>query len=134
MDGQPIETNRTVLILDDEPTIVSATARTLESANYTVTTGTNAQEGLTLAAQREFALVLSDNIMPGMHGLEFLAILMKQSARSRRILVTGYTDLNQALDAFNHGILHRYVQKPWDRETLLGIVNEEWNLYARAKA
>ncbi len=132
MDGQPIEPNRTVLILDDEPAIVSAAARTLESANYTVTTGANAQEGLALAAQREFALILSDNIMPGMHGLEFLAILMKQSPRSRRILVTGYTDLNQALDAFNHGILHRYVQKPWDRLALLGIVNEEWNLYAQA--
>jgi len=123
-----------VLVVDDDPNIVAATKRVLESANFTVSVATNARDGIALAGKQDFALIFSDNIMPEMHGLEFLTIMMKQSPRSRRILVTGYTDHDQAINAFNHRILHRYVQKPWESPTLLAVANEEAKSFAQAMA
>ncbi|MBI4083566.1 MAG: response regulator [Candidatus Lambdaproteobacteria bacterium] len=125
---------RSILVVDDEANIVAALRRDLESAQCEVTTASSAEEGLELARGREFALVISDNIMPGMRGLEFLSIIMSLHPHTRRILVTGFTDYTQAIDAFNHGVLHRYLQKPWNRGALHTMVQEEWQAFVRTKA
>ena len=129
-----LDANRSVLAVDDEPGVLSALTRVLKGQDYQVTAAPSAEAGLDLAGSGEFSIVISDNMMPGMKGLEFLAEITKQSPDSRRILVTGYTDLQQAVDAFNHGIVHRYIQKPWDSAALLAIVDAEWHLYMQSRA
>lgn len=126
--------NKSVLAVDDEPGVLSALTRLLMGQDYRVTAAPSAEAGLDLVRSGAFSIVLSDNMMPGMKGLEFLAEITRLSPDSRRILVTGYTDLQQAVDAFNHGIVHRYIQKPWDSAALLAIVDAEAELYVQSRA
>jgi len=123
--------NRRVLAVDDEPGVANAVARILERENFEVTPVASAEAALESVAQRDFAMILSDNLMPGMKGLELLPLVMRLRPRCRRILITGYTELNDAIEAFNRGILHRYMAKPWQRGALIDMVNEEWSAYFR---
>ena len=134
MADASLSSDRSVLAIDDEPAVLAALVRVLERNRYRITQAASAEAGLELLRTNEYPLILSDNIMPGMKGLEFLAEAMKLSSGSRRILVTGYTDLQQAVDAFNHGIVHRYIQKPWEGAALLAAVDAEWDLYAQSRA
>lgn len=82
----------------------------------------NAEEGERLFREHsnEIGLVLSDQRMPGISGLEFLKRIRAINDRANRILVTAYTDLNMAVDALNEDLLYSYLTKPWDPEELEG--------------
>ncbi len=129
----PSPSGRAILAVDDEAAVVAALARQLRRWGYEVTTSIGAGPAVEMLRTREFALILSDNSMPGMRGLEFLSVAMNLHPMTRRILVTAFTDKDQAIEAFNHGILHRYVQKPWDEDALRSLVGEEVDAYERAK-
>ncbi len=133
MRDMSLPANRSVLAVDDEPGVLAVLIRVLKEHDYQVAAASNAEAGLELAREQEFALVISDNIMPGMRGLEFLSIIMHLCPETRRILVTGYTDFGQAIDAFNHGIVNRYLQKPWVLGALAAAIEEEWKFYQHTK-
>jgi len=122
-----------VLLVDDEPDITRALQRELRSEPYQVTAFNDSQQALGAASAQEFALVISDNLMPGMTGIELLGNLKVARPDTRRVLLTGHTDLNRAIQAFNDGDIHRYIGKPWDTEELRLVIRQELRIYRESK-
>ncbi len=128
-----VENDTRILLIDDEPHIVTALRRELEQESFSITTFTDPHQAQENLNNQEFALIISDNLMPGLTGLELLSRVKEQAPLTRRILLTGHTDLNQAVQAFNEGTIHRFINKPWDKSELLGVLREELSLYRSQK-
>ncbi len=107
-----IERRPSVLVVDDEPRILSSMTALLED-EYSVLTSTNAESALTLLEDEQVLVIISDQRMPGLNGDEFLA-KARNISRATRILVTGYLDISALVSAVNHGQIYTYVAKPWD--------------------
>jgi putative nucleotidyltransferase with HDIG domain len=109
--------NHKILLVDDEPANLRLLER-LFRRDYEVLTATSGEEALRLLSQHDVALVLTDQRMPGMTGVE----LLKRTAHMRphmvRIILTGYTDMGALVDAINCGQIYRYLTKPWDNDDL----------------
>lgn len=97
-------------------------AETLSREGYQVVTAPDAAKALELLPQRSYAAILSDNHMPGMRGLDFLARAREIQPHATRILITGVVDLDTVLDSINRGELYRFIIKPWVREELLATL------------
>src|SRR3712207_2457110 len=104
--------NYKILIVDDEP----ANLRLLERLfrhNYTILTAASGEEALALIEQHDVALLITDQRMPGMTGID----LIKQTAALRphtvRIVLTGYADTHALVEAINCGQVYRFLAKPW---------------------
>ena len=110
-----------VLIVDDDDGVRTALKLTLRTGGYQVEQASSAQEGL--AKLREFRphMVISDYLMPGMTGLEFLCMVRTRCPDTIRILVTGHAETNVAIDAINQGEIFRFITKPWDVTEILTI-------------
>lgn len=106
-----------ILIVDDEKDNLEALQRLLRG-QYAVTTTTSPFEALKLLQATAFNVIISDQRMPEMTGVELLEKAKKLSPRSTRILLTGYTDIASVIDAINRGNIYRYIAKPWDPEDL----------------
>jgi class 3 adenylate cyclase len=119
-----------ILVVDDEPDIVSVIERQFEREPYRLTCMSDSRQALAALEQTHFALILSDNRMPRVSGLVLLKAALARSPNTRRILLTGYTDQDAAIRAFNDKVIHRYLQKPWNPAELLDVVREELALYA----
>jgi response regulator RpfG family c-di-GMP phosphodiesterase len=112
-----------ILLVDDEPAVLDGYKRTLYR-DFQVDTSVGGQEGL--ASMRDkgpYAVVISDMRMPGMNGAQFLAQVKIASPDSVRMLLTGYTDMNMAIEAVNEGNIFRFLTKPCERETLTIAIN-----------
>jgi len=111
-----------LLAVDDDPHVLRAVRRDLSRAyadRYRVLSTTSPAEGLrildTLADRREEpALLLVDQRMPEMTGIEFIAATLDKFPSARRVLLTGYADTAAAIDAINRVRLHHYLVKPWE--------------------
>jgi len=110
--------NKTVLIIDDEPNIVKSVKRTLANEGYSMFSASSAEEALELQRQQEFDLIISDNMMPGMSGIEFYEKTAGEHADTVRILLTGFADMDTAIRAVNSGCVYKFMLKPWDNEML----------------
>jgi two-component system, cell cycle sensor histidine kinase PleC len=96
-----LERRPSVLVVDDEPRILSSMTALLED-EYSVLTSTNAESALTLLEDEQVLVIISDQRMPGLNGDEFLAKARNISSATR-ILVTGYLDISALVKAVNHG-------------------------------
>ncbi|MBI3993313.1 MAG: response regulator [Candidatus Lambdaproteobacteria bacterium] len=114
-----------LLIVDDQEQIVTALQRELRNEAYVIDAFTNSCTAAEAIEREEYALVISDNIMPELGGLELLAKAKASHPETRRILLTGHTELADAVRAFNDGTIHRYVHKPWNSAELRSMVREE---------
>ena len=115
-----------VLCVDDEQNILNAVKRLFISDPVTVLTATTALEGMEILRHNTVSVIVSDNMMPGMKGIEFLKWTKTVSSDSVRILMTAYADLHAAIEAINSGEVFRFVTKPWDdmelRQTVLDSI------------
>lgn len=118
MDKISRESN--IVIVDDEPIITSNLKTLLRLENYPSPNIFNfPEEALEYIQNNKTDLVISDFLMPGMNGIEFLKKVKAVSPRSTLILLTGYADKENAIKAINEVGLYRYIEKPWDNEDLL---------------
>jgi two-component system response regulator HupR/HoxA len=106
-----------VLVVDDEEAIVESLALTLED-DYRVYTALSGKEGLELLEREDVALVIVDQVMPDMSGVEFLEQVVARRPQTVRMMLTGYADLSSLVRAINDGRIYRYVQKPWEPDAL----------------
>ncbi len=113
-----------VLVVDDEPNILSALRRMLRAHGYRVQTAPGGSEALALLAQTPVDLIISDMRMPEMNGAEFLRRSREHVPDAVRILLTGYADIASTIDAVNNGEIFRYVSKPWNDEALLATLRD----------
>ena len=114
-----------VLLVDDDPQITAALRRQLRST-YATTSAEGALDALDLVgrADEPFAAVVSDLRMPGMGGLHFLEEIAIASPDTTRLLLTGYADVDTAIDALNSGNVFRFLCKPCDHSTLVQALDD----------
>ena len=106
-----------VLVVDDEEAITESLALTLGS-EYPVFTAQSGPEGLEILAREKIALVICDQVMPGMTGVEFFEQVIERNPRALRIMLTGYSDMQSLVRAVNEGQIYRYITKPWEPDEL----------------
>jgi len=110
-----------LLVVDDEPDVVKS-VRDLFRLDYKVLTATSASEALDLLQRETVHVVMSDQRMPEMSGVQFLARVERTYPEIVRLLFTGYADLRSVVDAINQGHVWRYITKPWDPEELGTVI------------
>lgn len=115
---------RTLLLVDDEENILAALKRMLRRASIRVLTASSATEGLRLLAAQPVDVVVSDQRMPVMTGVEFLRRVKELHPDSVRMVLSGYTDLQSVTDAINEGAIYKFLTKPWDDDHLLANIEE----------
>ncbi|RJP20427.1 MAG: hybrid sensor histidine kinase/response regulator [Candidatus Omnitrophota bacterium] len=109
--------HHTILCVDDEQHNLDALYRTLRK-EYTVVTALNGEQGLQLLEENRISLIISDQRMPGMTGVEFLEKSLHNHPDIIRIILTGFTDVEDLIGAINTGRVYRYITKPWDPNDL----------------
>ena len=118
------EAPATLLLVDDEPSILSSLRRLLRPTGYTIHTAESGRLGLAILEREPVDLVISDMRMPEMTGAQFLEQVRNRWPATMRILLTGYADVSSTIDAINRGEIYRYVSKPWDDTELLLTVRD----------
>jgi signal transduction histidine kinase len=118
----------TILVVDDEPYVVESVQHLLR-LDYRVLGATSGQQGVEVMHREEVHVVMTDQRMPGMTGVEFLHQVRGEYPDAIRIIVTGYADIQAVIDAINQGNVYRYVVKPWDPAELEAIVREACERY-----
>jgi diguanylate cyclase (GGDEF)-like protein len=113
-----------VLLVDDEENILSALKRLLRRDGYQIVTATSAAEGLQRLAEYEVDVIVSDQRMPGMQGVEFLRRAKDLYPDTVRMVLSGYTELQSIIDAVNEGAIYRFLTKPWDDQHLRAHIAE----------
>jgi len=114
----------TVLMVDDEPSVLSALRRVFRAQGIQTLQATSGAEGLVLLAANRVDLVVSDMRMPEMDGARFLERVKEHDRSIVRILLTGYADMSSTVAAINKGAIHRFIAKPWDDNELVLAVRE----------
>lgn len=123
------QTSRTILLVDDEINIISALKRTLRRDGYTILTANSGEEGLALLAKHEVGVIISDQRMPRMSGLEFLRKVRMLYPKTLRIVLSGYTELESVTSAINEGAIYKFLTKPWDDDLLRDNIREAFQYY-----
>ncbi len=118
-----------LLIVDDEKDILRTLSLTFEE-EYNVFTASTGMEALKILEQEDIALILADQRMPEMSGVEFLERTIERHPEIIRMILTGYTDTEALIQAINVGRIYRYIQKPWDRQELKITVKRALECYA----
>ncbi|RMF09117.1 MAG: response regulator, partial [Candidatus Neomarinimicrobiota bacterium] len=111
----------TILLVDDEPLVLRAMARTL-GTGYRLLQATDGAGGLEWLGKEEVAVILADQRMPGLSGDAFLKRARSLQPEAVRILITGYADIQAVVRAVNDGGIYFYVEKPWEPEELRLLV------------
>jgi len=115
---------RTLLLVDDEENIVSSLRRLFRRDGYHIVTAHSGAEGLQRLAEVNVDVIVSDQRMPGMTGVEFLRRAKELYPDTVRMVLSGYTELQSITDAVNEGAIYKFLTKPWDDERLRAHVAE----------
>jgi two-component system, probable response regulator PhcQ len=124
---------RSILVVDDEEAIRKALRLSLEREGYSVYAAAGGEEALAWLAKNEVQVIISDNMMPKMSGIDFLSIARDRYPHTCRIILTAYADMDLAVRAINDGAIYRFLEKPWDQlqlKVLLHVAFEQLELEA----
>ena len=123
-----------ILVVDDEPDNLDLLYRTFYR-EYKVLRANSGPDALDLLAKEEdVAVIISDQRMPMMSGTEFLSLTATQYPDIMRIILTGYTDVEDLVEAINSGKVFKYVTKPWEAEELKAVVRQALDTHNVLKA
>ncbi len=100
---------------------------------FTILTAASAEAGLELMAENNVMVVLSDQRMPGMTGVEFLRRVKIMYPDTIRMILSGYTDVATLTDAINQGEIYQFVSKPWENGALITLIREAFVRYDSQK-
>ncbi len=113
-----------ILVVDDEEAILETMTFTFQD-DYEVFTSTDARKGLDiLEAESPIAVVLSDQRMPEMSGVEFVTEVWKRHPTTTRMILTGFSDMEATLGAINDGHVYAYITKPWEPDQLKQVMKQ----------
>ncbi len=115
---------RTLLLVDDEPNILKALKRLLRKDDYHILTAISGAEGLQQLAQQQVNVIISDQRMPYMTGVEFLGQVCTLYPDTVRIVLSGYADFSAVTGAINEGAIYKFFTKPWDDQQMRANVLE----------
>lgn len=121
-----------VLYVDDEPNNLVSFKATFR-LKYDVYTAVSGADALKILEDKSIAVIITDQRMPGMTGVEFLEKVIEADAEPMRILLTGYADMNAMVDAVNKGKIFHYLSKPWSENELDETIKRAYAVYAERK-
>jgi EAL domain-containing protein (putative c-di-GMP-specific phosphodiesterase class I)/ActR/RegA family two-component response regulator len=126
---------KTVLVVADDPYVTTTFEKLLSLDGYHVLTAGSATEGFEYLANNLVSVVISDQRMPGIGGIEFLSRVKELYPEVVRIIVTGYADMESITEAINQGAVYKFLAKPWDYKFVRKIIIEafEYNEYLNGK-
>ena len=121
------------LYVDDEPANLDTFKRAFES-DYRVVTCSSGKAALERLERESFALLIADQRMPGMSGIEVCERAIQLSPQTLRIILTAYTETDMLLDAVNRGHVHDYIVKPWRKSELKPVLEKSLQTYRERSA
>jgi CheY-like chemotaxis protein len=119
----------TLLIVDDEPSILSALRRLLFEDGYRILTAGSARDGLEILARNAVQVIITDQRMPEMCGTEFLGRVKALHPNTVRMVLSGYADLATVTESVNEGALYKFLSKPWNDDQLREQIREAFVFY-----
>lgn len=120
---------KTVLCVDDEVNVLSALKRVVLDEEFNFLTASSGKEGLAILAETPVHLVISDQRMPEMTGIEFLNTVQELYPDTVRVILSGYADLNTIYEAVSTAGIFRFLSKPWHDEELLLTIRQCFTHY-----
>mgnify|MGYP006428863917 CR=1 FL=1 len=120
----------TIMLVDDEDDILFALEGALED-EYNIITANSGEEALIKIEEEDFELIICDMRMPGIQGYDVLKAVVEKDESVRRILLTGFSDLESAKAAINLGKIHQHESKPLDLDKLTKIIESELKEYEK---
>lgn len=113
-----------VLFVDDDKNILNSLRRLLRKEPYDLLTAESGSEGLQCLAERPVQVVLSDERMPGMSGIEFLRRVKDEYPETVRVVLSGYADVAVVVESINKGSVYRFLAKPWNDDELKAVIRQ----------
>jgi DNA-binding NtrC family response regulator len=117
-----------ILYVDDEANNLVA-FRAAFRRKFEIYTAISADAAKEYLDKDDLCIIISDQRMPGQTGVEFFSEIKKTHPKPIRILLTGYSDMEAVVNAINKGEVYRYLNKPWDAESLLSILHQAIELF-----
>ncbi len=122
--GANVAEQRTLLLVDDESNVLSALQRLFVRSGYRVLMANGGAAGLEMLEQHDIGVIISDQRMPGMTGVEFLSQVRQHYPDVVRLMLSGFADLKAVTSAINEGAIYRFLTKPCDNDLLCRNVAE----------
>ncbi len=121
-----------ILYIDDEAENLRSFKANFRR-DFTIFLADSAKEGLQILEKNKVEVILTDQKMPEMTGVEFLKIALKKYPETIRILVTGYSDVSVVKEALNTGEIYKYIEKPWTPDFMKMNIEKAYEVYALRK-
>lgn len=121
-----------ILYVDDEESNLRI-FQTAFKRLYNVTIASSAEDAVPLLKEKEFHLIITDQKMPKVTGVEFLAQILDEHPEPVRMVLTGFSDVSAIIDAINTGKVYKYITKPWSKQALKDIIDEGLSEYEKER-
>jgi len=123
-----IDKSINVLYVDDEPHNLTAFKAAFRR-DFNVFVADSANVARKVIDENDIHIILSDQRMPVMTGIEFFESIIETHPEPIRILITGYTDINAVVDAINRGQVYKYLTKPWNEDDIRIFVTTAYEVF-----
>ncbi|WP_020612432.1 response regulator [Sediminispirochaeta bajacaliforniensis] len=123
--------DHTILFVDDEENILKALGRLMRKTGYTCFFASSAKEGLEIIKKERLSVIVSDMRMPEMNGVELVRAANEIDPLSVKIILSGYSDIDDIMSAVNGGHIHSYITKPWREADLMITLMNACEMYER---
>jgi len=121
-----------VLYVDDEVGNLTAFKAAFRR-EFNIYTAESANEGKKILKENDIEIILSDQRMPGMTGVDFFESIISDFPDAIRILITGYSDIDAVIEAINKGQVYKYISKPWNNSELIITINKAYEVFSLRK-
>ena len=122
------ENKHNLLVIDDEVEITKTLFRQFRR-KYNVYVANSAENAFPIMEEKNIQVILSDQRMPGMTGVDFFSKIKEKYPDALKLLITGYSDIEAVIGAINEGQVFRYLTKPWKPEELDSVIKEAFDKY-----
>ena len=121
-----------ILYVDDEENNLNSFKAAFRR-EYDVTVALSALVAKELLKTDSFEIIITDQRMPGITGVDFLASIIDEYPEAIRMLLTGYADIQAVIDAINKGQIFQYITKPWDEQQMRVVINNAYEIFSLRK-
>lgn len=119
---------QTILVVDDEANVIKSITRVLQDEPWQVLTAKTGRAALALMATTPIDVILSDERMPGMTGVELLSAVNRIYPETIRIILTGHANTQLVFQAISDGAIYRFLTKPWNDEELVAVIRHAMDM------